>query len=168
MSRSVLVITANIITIVLILFPMTLSAMDQESDSRDELLILDRKIDKAYEVNDSASLEKLLADDFTWVHSGGIPIGDKAHTLNRMKSLSLQTKWEREMMRVKSYGAFAIVSGYASIEYQIVPPITSQFHILRVYVKSEDWKMVSQHTAMRLTEEEKKYVYQYLLQDNAK
>lgn len=154
----------NIALALLILFGLSpvLSASEHEAAARAELLLLDRRVDKAFLEKDVAFMADLLAEEFTWVHGGGYPVDSKATAL---KSIAAGARLlQRDNMDVRVYGDAAIVAG--STDVIVNSKILARFHMQRTYVKKEEaWKMVYQHVTLDLGKENRGEILQYIIQN---
>jgi len=77
----------------------------------DEALELTRTFSRAMVAGDAATLEQLLADDFTYVHSSA-RVEPKAELVPRIGA-RVNARMDFARMTVRSYGGADIVSGIA-------------------------------------------------------
>jgi uncharacterized protein (TIGR02246 family) len=124
-----------------------------DSKAIEEVLLVDQQRADALVNNDTAALERILADDCTYVHPNGrfetkeeVLAGLKAHDRTYVSI-------EREGVKVKLVGNTAIVTGRNSLKAKYQgKDYNVQNRFLRVYVKRDGrWQMVA-HQATSIKE----------------
>ena len=141
-------LTANKVTgIILLALTLVSCIYNKKEDSVDlvdQLSTLDRQLDEAFFEQDVEFMSRVLAEDFTWIHSGVVQIDSKATTLELIASYPVSL--EREAIDVRIYNDTALISGFLSVRDKS-NTLIGKFHAQRTYVrtKGEEWKLVYQH-----------------------
>lgn len=108
-----------------------------------ELEDLEFKLSDALVIKDAASLEKLIAEDFT---IAGSTITKKSY-IDLAKSQHLNfSAIEKSEMRIKIYGETAVISGRTKADRKIENGVSSSiFNFMDVWVKSKnsEWQCVA-------------------------
>jgi ketosteroid isomerase-like protein len=114
-----------------------------------ELIALDLAWEKALLTSDVTFLEKVLADDFVWVHNHASLIDGKKEAVARAKRIqagetdNTRNRTSRDQ-KVVMLGETAVVSGYTVVD-RGPSPVT--YHFMRTYVKAGgEFKLLANHT----------------------
>ena len=101
---------------------------------------------------DDAALNKLLADDLSYIHSTGDKDTKKQFIENQHNGVRKYLKIEHESMDVRVYGNTAVVGGTIQLEtMQKGVKAASHLRIIHVWVKQGGtWKLVA-HQSLKLT-----------------
>ena len=100
-----------------LLLPMADTWSDRSAGKEEILKLEDQRI-QAMITGDLATLDRILADDLTYVHSGG-QLESKAEFLGRLKSGDLKYRaMPREDVTVRIIGCAALVTGTATAEVE--------------------------------------------------
>jgi hypothetical protein len=135
---------------------LSLAAYSQTSEA--QLLELDKGWEKALLTSDVEFLEKLVADEFIWVHNHAGLIDGKDAVLSRAKRIKAgQADDTRNRtsnnQQVVILGMTGIVSGYTLVDRGPSPTL---YHFMRTYTwVAGDWKLLGNHT-MAIPEGEEK------------
>jgi hypothetical protein len=104
----------------------------------------DRRL-KAMTQTDTAALDQILADDLTYTHSSGM-LETKAQFIDSLKSGRVKYESvECDEVKVRDYGATAVVTGFANFKVQSGGRGTSfRVRFTDIYVNRGDlWQMVA-------------------------
>ena len=118
---------------------------------QDQIKKLEMDRAAAVVAGDVATLDKLTADDFTFIHPDGQMTG-KAQTMDAIKAGQIKlTSNTVSDLKVRMYGDVAVVTGKADLEGTAFGQnVTGQVMFTRVYVKKDGrWQSVAyQQTAV--------------------
>ncbi|GAB3217600.1 nuclear transport factor 2 family protein [Algoriphagus aestuariicola] len=130
-----------------------------QSAQEKELIALDMAWEKALLDSDAAFLERLLADDFVWVHNHASLIDGKPQVLARAKRIqggqvdNTKGRASRDQ-KVVFLGETAVVSGFTLVDR---PPSPVTYNFMRTYAKiNGEYKLLANHTMAVPDEELKK------------
>ncbi len=130
-----------------LLFLASVAVLAQGKAEEQAVLKLEEQWVTALVKADTAVLEKLYADDLVYTHSSGA-VDTKATYIDSLKTG--KTKYEslnRDDIKVKLYGATALVTCHAIVK---VNNNTINLRYVHIYVKEKGaWRMVM-HQATRL------------------
>lgn len=141
------------VTLILVLIILPLATYSQTSNA--QLLEIDKGWEKALLTSDVEFLEKLVAEEFIWVHNHAGLIDGKEAVLSRAKRIqSGQADDTRNRtsngQQVVILGLTGIVSGYTLVDRGPSPTL---YHFMRTYTwVAGDWKLLGNHT-MAIPEE---------------
>lgn len=120
----------------LVLSPLTLLAADcLESEA---LKALDRQYEEALRVGDPAFMEKLLLEEFVWVHNHAVSAEPKSDLVKRLgegheKPLARTS----EEVQVRRAGNTAVITGFTTVEKADADGSNrraNRYHFMRTYV----------------------------------
>ena len=137
---------------------MVLPLMTFSQTSEAQLLELDKGWEKALLTSDVEFLEKLVADEFIWVHNHAGLIDGKKAVLSRAKRIqSGQADDTRNRttkdQQVVILGKTGIVSGFTVVDRGPSPTL---YHFMRTYAwTAGKWNLLGNHT-MAIPEGEEK------------
>ena len=141
---------------VLLLFVFSMGALAEgvKSDVKEDLLVLDKALDRAFFLSSDADyLDHMLTEDFIYIHAGAYPIEIKKDIVKRKKLNQDKHKdnnnkapfWHRDNMDVRIFNDSAIVSGFSIVGASETSSDHIKNHIFRVYVKKPPgWKLAYQ------------------------
>jgi ketosteroid isomerase-like protein len=114
-----------------------------------DLIALDLAWERALLTSDVTFLEKVLADDFVWVHNHASLIDGKKEAVARAKRIqagepdNTKNRTSRDQ-KVVTLGETAVVSGYTVVD-RGPSPVT--YHFMRTYVMvGGEFKLLANHT----------------------
>ena len=142
-------------TLILLFTYLALPLATYAQTSEAHLLELDKGWEKALLTSDVEFLEKLVADEFIWVHNHAGLIDGKEAILSRAKRIqSGQADDTRNRttkdQQVVILGLTGIVSGYTLVDRGPSPTL---YHFMRTYTwTGGKWKLLGNHT-MAIPEE---------------
>jgi ketosteroid isomerase-like protein len=113
--------------------------------SEDEILEIENQRIQAMIAGDLATLERLLADDLSYVHSTG-QVESKQEFLARLKSGDLKYRaMPREEVKVRILGCAAIVTGKAKADVESKGlKLSFPMRFTDIYVKrAERWQLIA-------------------------
>lgn len=135
------------------LFLLPFLALAQSS--KEELLRLDQGWEKALLESDAGFLEKLVAEEFVWVHNHAGLIDGKEAVISRAKKIQAgqaddtRNRTSRDQ-QVVILGKTGIVSGFTVVDRGPSPTL---YHFMRSYAWVDGkWKLLGNHT-MAIPEE---------------
>ncbi len=135
------------------LFLLPFLALAQSS--KEELLRLDQGWEKALLESDVGFLEKLVAEEFVWVHNHAGLIDGKEAVISRAKKIQAgqaddtRNRTSRDQ-QVVILGKTGIVSGFTVVDRGPSPTL---YHFMRSYAWVDGkWKLLGNHT-MAIPEE---------------
>ena len=115
------------------------------TDAKEEILLLEDQRIHAMIAGDIDTLDRILADDLTYVHSGG-QLESKEEFLGRLKSGDLKYRaMPREDVAVRILGCAAVVTGRATVDVQSKGEnLTLALRFTDVYVKRAGrWQLLA-------------------------
>src|SRR5215470_13379633 len=119
------------------------------SKAEEEVLKIDTERADAYIHGDTAALDRILADDVTYVHPTG-KVETKAEILAGFKAGDRQyLSIDRDDVTVKTYGNTAVIAGRNTIKAKYQgQDFTVQNRFLRVYIKQQgQWRLIAHQGA---------------------
>ena len=134
---------------------MVLPLMTFSQTSEAQLLELDKGWEKALLTSDVEFLEKLVANEFIWVHNHAGLIDGKEAVLSRAKRIQSGQADDTRNRTTKDQqviilGLTGIVSGYTIVDRGPSPTL---YHFMRTYAwTAGKWKLLGNHT-MAIPEE---------------
>jgi len=136
-------------------FLFILPILSLAQSSKEELLRLDQGWEKALLDSDVAFLEKLVAEEFVWVHNHAGLIDGKEAVISRAKKIQAgqeddtRNRTSRDQ-QVVILGQTGIVSGFTVVDRGPSPTL---YHFMRSYAWVDGkWKLLGNHT-MAIPEE---------------
>jgi ketosteroid isomerase-like protein len=107
---------------------------------------------EAYRKRDTAFLERILADDYTFITPGGTVL-DKQRQIDDLKSGAAASEFRFSDLKVRVYGDTAVVTGKSTVKGKLRDQdITGEYRFTRVFVKrGEHWQCVTAQ-ATRITQ----------------
>jgi hypothetical protein len=139
--------------LLLTLFLITISSMGQTT--QEQLIELDKGWEKALLNSEVEFLDKLLAEEFIWVHNHATQIDGKAEALNRAKKIRAGQQDDTRNRSPRDHQVVileqtAVVSGFTVVDRG---PQPTTYHFMRTYVLvTGKWKLIANHT-MAIPEE---------------
>ena len=142
-------ITSPFITLascLLLLVSIAISAETRPTTA--EILAVEKNRTSALEHSDLPALDKLLADDLTYVHASG-KVDTKASLLDALRSGDLRyLSWEPGDLQVRLMGNSAVVTGtyhVRAIDQRVqADPLDVQIVVLGVYAKRAGrWQQIA-------------------------
>lgn len=145
-------------TLILTALFFTYSLVSLAQSAQETLVQLDQGWEKALLTSDVDFLEKLLAEEFVWVHNHAGLIDGKEAVIDRAKRIQggqaddTRNRTSRDQ-KVVILGQTGVVSGYTVVDRG---PRPTTYHFMRTYAWSDDrWKLLGNHT-MAIPDEELK------------
>lgn len=136
-------------------FLLFLPILSPAQSSKEELLRLDQDWEKALLTSDVEFLEKLVAEEFIWVHNHAVLIDGKEAVISRAKKIQAgqsddtRNRTPRDQ-QVVILGQTGIVSGFTVVDRGPTPTL---YHFMRSYTWIDGkWKLLGNHT-MAIPEE---------------
>ncbi|MCU0401383.1 MAG: nuclear transport factor 2 family protein [Algoriphagus sp.] len=136
-------------------FLLFLPLLSLAQSSKEQLLSLDKGWEKALLESDVSFLEKLVAEEFVWVHNHAGLIDGKEAVISRAKKIQsgqqddTRNRTPRDQ-QVVILGQTGIVSGFTVVDRG---PIPTLYHFMRSYTWVDGkWKLLGNHT-MAIPEE---------------
>jgi ketosteroid isomerase-like protein len=120
------------------------------SDTRDEILALERRRCDALVECDSSALADLIGDDYVYVHSNG-DVDDRASYLRLFESGKLRySRFEHQDVRVRQFGPTAVINAVTTLDVPIGDGArTINVRSSMVWARSRDaWKQVLWHATI--------------------
>ena len=142
----------------LFLFLLFSYATQAQAPSKEQLLDLDIAWEKALLTSDADFLEKLLAEDFVWVHNHASLVDGKANAVARAKRIQAgqadNTKGRatrnQQVVMLENTG---VVSGFTVVDR---PPSPVTYHFMRTYVWIDGKFLLLANHTMAIPDEEAK------------
>lgn len=127
--------------------PLALAKPDAAMDKgmEQQLIRLTQEFAAAERRSDTAVLDRLLSDDFTFTHSGG-RVDPKTVYLDSLKTGSRRYEtFDLENVQVRLYGAAALATGHLHIKVINTgrPPNEFLSQYTFVWVRQQSWRMVA-------------------------
>ena len=127
-----------------------LAAAPAYSQSADQAVLKEyRALDQAQFKKDRATMERLIADDYTYTHSNGA-VNDKAADIK--ETMSDDIKWtdtKSEDVKVRTYGNVAIVTGQVTLTGSAKNYVPGPRRFTEIWVKrSGHWQNVGGQTTL--------------------
>jgi len=123
--------------------------------TQEQLVELDKGWEKALLNSEVEFLDKLLAEEFVWVHNHATQIDGKAEALNRAKNIRAGQQDDTRNRSPRDHqivilGQTAVVSGFTVVDRG---PKPTTYHFMRTYaLVAGKWKLLANHT-MAIPEE---------------
>lgn len=130
----------------LLLLAATCAALPQ---SVPEIEALEKSWQKAIVAKDTATLEKLLADDLLYGHASGI-LDTKPIYLDKLKSgRQKYASFEQRSLKIKLYGTTAVTHSWVRVTgFNQDGPFDDKIMMLHVWVKKPaGWQLAGHQTA---------------------
>ncbi len=126
----------------LVTFDKPADAKPPQQDSiEEEVRQVERARTQAIKTGDMKTLDKIYADDFSGVASGGRAV-NKSQLMEVFKNVDPRVNFTTEDLKVRLFGEAAVVTGHVAGKTQ-AGEIVSAFSFLHVYVKRDGrWQMV--------------------------
>ncbi len=139
----------------LLLTLLVISFSSFSQTTQEQLIELDKGWEKALLNSEVEFLDKLLAEEFVWVHNHATQIDGKAEALSRAKKIragqqdDTRNRSPRDQ-KVLLLGQTAVVSGFTVVDRG---PQPTTYHFMRTYaLVASKWKLIANHT-MAIPEE---------------
>ena len=139
-------------------FLLLLPLLSLAQSSKEQLLSLDKGWEKALLESDVEFLEKLVAEEFVWVHNHAGLIDGKEAVISRAKKIQAgqeddtRNRTSRDQ-QVVILGQTGIVSGFTVVDRGPSPTL---YHFMRSYAWVDGkWMLLANHT-MAIPQEEVK------------
>ncbi len=140
--------------LLLTLLLSTFSSLAQTT--QEQLVELDKGWERALLNSEVEFLDKLLAEEFIWVHNHATQIDGKAEALSRAKKIRAGQQQDDTRNRsprdhqVVLLGQTAVVTGFTVVDRG---PQPTTYHFMRTYALVDGkWKLIANHT-MAIPEE---------------
>jgi hypothetical protein len=123
--------------------------------TQEQLVELDKGWEKALLNSEVEFLDKLLAEEFVWVHNHATQIDGKAEALSRAKKIRAGQQDDTRNRSPRDHQVVileqtAVVSGFTVVDRG---PQPTTYHFMRTYVLvTGKWKLIANHT-MAIPEE---------------
>jgi uncharacterized protein (TIGR02246 family) len=116
----------------------------RDAKTEEEIKKLEQEWVEAYQKRDTAFLERILADDYTFTTPGGT-ILDKKRQIEDLKSGAIATEFQFSELKVRVYADTAIVTGKSTVKGKLKDQnIAGEYRFMRVFVKRDDrWQCVA-------------------------
>jgi uncharacterized protein (TIGR02246 family) len=109
-----------------------------------EVLKLSQTLNDAYVTKDRATLERLLAEDYAYIHSNGTLTTNKAEQIAELMSADLKwTAQKLENMRVRMYGDTAVVTATQTMTGSAKQYVSGPRRMTEIWVRrSGRWQTI--------------------------
>ena len=137
-----------IFTLFVVLFAFPVRAQTPSS-AEQEVLRLEQTLDQAFLKKDRATFERMLADDYVYVHSNGT-MTNKAQEI--AEAMSADIKWtasKLDNLKVRIYGDVAVVTGEQTLTGSAKGYISGLRRITDLWVRRNGrWQTVGGQTTV--------------------
>ena len=123
--------------------------------TQEQLVELDKGWERALLNSEVAFLDKLLAEEFIWVHNHATQIDGKEEALDRAKKIRAGQQDDTKNRSPRDHqvvllGQTAVVTGFTVVDRG---PQPTTYHFMRTYALVDGkWKLIANHT-MAIPEE---------------
>jgi len=141
--------TAIAVSVAVLVFGVAILAQTQTDSVEQELIKLEDEWAEAWLRSDVAFFDRIMADDYTWTSPWG-DVSTKADNFALVKSgKDVITSWVLADMKVRVYGAAAVVTGRDTIkETYKGEDVSSQNRWTHTWVKRAGrWQCVAAHSS---------------------